>query len=735
MPNTKFLASVTALLIAGLAQTGLSQPSNIPHDKQYQPKDQRFAPRPPAQAIKTSQVPKGYHLECIASEPMVQEPASFVFDEDGSIYVCEWLTYMQDEYGEGQLDKVCRIVKLVDSDGDGRMDTRTVFVDKIRLPRTVLPLKDRVLVNITGEKTIHAYFDKDNDGVADSREPAFDGGPQGGNIEHQLSGLIWNLDNYIYSSDRRFKYVGGKLLPEPYSKARITQWGIARDDDGRVYCSWAGGGNPVHSFQFPGGYPILGLSKREEHAPGYDTPLSICRVEDQSSGHYDFKNDRVLKVFSASCGQTVLRSDRTPQWYGNVATPEPVGRLIRMSTIKSEGGKRVAHNSFPEGEFIRSTDAFFRPVWSESGPDGCFYFSDMYRGIIQERTWFPHKGDHIWVKRYKRVKEWGMLKVFRHGRIYRLVRDGEKPPRPPKLKNLPSRQLVKHLASGNGWIRDTAQKLIVYNGDPSVATELKKLAATSPSINTRIVALWTLEGLAQLDESSLLAALGDEEERVRLAGIHLAESFLKNRKETRGKAVEKRVLSMVDSAPPDTAMQLILSLRPSIDPAFESVRQRISARYPGHPLIRRYLNLETRLTDQQRLSASARSGLKMYETLCITCHGKDGKGVRDGEGFLAPPLRKDRWFMKRRVDVITRILLKGETGPIGEQRYGEGLMLPLENIYSDTQLADMINYIGLTWNNWKKPIAAAEIQRIRAEIAHRKSPYTNKELEAVKRRR
>ena len=152
-------------------------------------------------------------------------------------------------------------------------------------------------------------------------------------------------------------------------------------------------------------------------------------------------------------------------------------------------------------------------------------------------------------------------------------------------------------------------------------------------------------------------------------------------------------------------------------------------------MIRRYLNLETRLTDQQRLSASARSGLKMYETLCITCHGKDGKGVRDGEGFLAPPLRKDRWFMKRRVDVITRILLKGETGPIGEQRYGEGLMLPLENIYSDTQLADMINYIGLTWNNWKKPIAAAEIQRIRAEIAHRKSPYTNKELEAVKRRR
>ena len=42
-------------------------------------------------------------------------------------------------------------------------------------------------------------------------------------------------------------------------------------------------------------------------------------------------------------------------------------------------------------------------------------------GIIQEKNWFPHEGDHIWVKRYKRVKEWGMIKVIRHGRIYRLV--------------------------------------------------------------------------------------------------------------------------------------------------------------------------------------------------------------------------------------------------------------------------------------------------------------------------
>ena len=721
------VAILTAYFTSGATLFG--QPSRLPHDQQYLPKDQYFKPLPPAEAIKTIEVPKGYHLECVASEPMVQEPASFVFDEDGAIYVCEWLTYMQDERGQNQLDEVCRVVKLVDTDGDGKMDKRTVFIDKIKLPRTVLPLKDRVLVSLTQETTIYAYFDKDGDGVSDSREVAFQGRDQGGNIEHQLSGLVWNLDNYIYNSDRRFKYADGKLTEEPHSKGRITQWGIARDDDGRIYCSWAGGGNPVHSFQFPGGYPIINLAKHEEHAPGYDVPLAICRVEDQSSGNYDFKNNRILTIFSATCGQTVLRSDLMPDFYGNVATPEPVGRLIRMSTIKNEKGKRVAHNTFPKGEFIRSTDAFFRPVWSESGPDGCFYFSDMYRGIIQERTWFPHVGKHIWVKRYQRVKEWGMLKVFRHGRIYRLVPDDKKPTPVPKMKNLSSKELVKHLSSGNGWIRDTAQKLIVYGQDASVAGDLRKLAQGSSLTNTRIVALWTLEGLGQLDDKDVLKALDDKEERVRIAAIHLAEPFLSEGDEV----VEKKVLGMIDGATTDLAMQLVLSLSPARKFSYAEVQETIRTKHSGHPLMPKFLGLQRDIVRKSKLGASVKSGLKIYETLCITCHGKDGKGVKADNVFLAPPLKNDRWFKSHRLDAIVRIMLKGETGPIGKRKYGEGIMLPLEGAYNDNQLADLVNYIGHTWNGWRDIVKPEQIKAIRDEVKDRKLPYTNEELEALKK--
>ena len=113
--------------------------------------DTTFPPLAPAEAIKTIEVPPGYRLQCIASEPMVEEPASFAFDGNGAMYVCEWRTYMQDEYATKQLEPVSRVVKLVDTDGDGVMDKRTVFIDNVILPRTVLPLHDRVLEHMLPE--------------------------------------------------------------------------------------------------------------------------------------------------------------------------------------------------------------------------------------------------------------------------------------------------------------------------------------------------------------------------------------------------------------------------------------------------------------------------------------------------------------------------------------------------------------------------------------------------------
>lgn len=227
--------------------------------------DTKFLPLDPVEAMKTIEVPKGYRLECIASEPMVKEPVSFAFDGNGAMYVCEWLTYMQDEYGTKQMEPVSRVIKLTDTDGDGVMDKRTVFIDNVLLPRTVLPLHDRVLVIFTQCKHVWSYFDDNKDGVADRRELAFEREGPVANIEHQHSILLWNLDNTICSNDHVFRYKDGKMTSRRHSTGRLSQWGIARDDDGRLVASWAGRGNPACYFQLPGGYPALTLP---EHGPG-----------------------------------------------------------------------------------------------------------------------------------------------------------------------------------------------------------------------------------------------------------------------------------------------------------------------------------------------------------------------------------------------------------------------------------------------------------------------------------
>ena len=691
--------------------------------------DTTFPIPTPEEAAERIEVPKGYHLEVVASEPMVEEPASMAFGPDGELYVCEWRTYMQDEYATDQLAPVSRVVKLVDTDGDGKMDQRTVFIDNVLLPRTVLPLGDRVLVNLTNSNTIYAYFDEDQDGVADRREVAYEGDENKGNIEHQSSGLVFNLDNQIYTNYARMGYRQGKLSPTPHSIARISQWGLARDDDGRMYCSWAGGSDPASSFQFPGGYPLVKIG---EHGPDYDTPYASCKVWDQSSGGYNEEKQVVLTKFSAACGQTVLRSPLMPEWYGNLVTCEPVGRFLRMTKVQWENGKGTAHNAFPGSEFIRSADPYFRPVWAESGPDGCLYIADMSRGIIQEKNWFPTEdGDErvAWVNRYKRVKKWGMLKAFRHGRIYRLVPDDKQPGPAPSMSDEDGPALAKHLTSDNGWWRDTAQKLIVTGEHQDAVPALKQLASAAPTADAQITALWSLEGLGALNRDLVLSALQSPEPRMRTAAIHLAEAFLE-----KGDAVVREALvAKLDEPDPKTAMQLYLSFNEKTDKDYATVRRQIQALGDDHPLVAALNARQERLADEGRMSRSAVAGRNVYESLCTTCHGANGEGASDGTKQLAPALKGNHWFTDGgRIDIIARVLLKGQMGPIQGKTYGEGIMIPLETVYDDRALANVINFIGEKWNQWDKGVAKpGDVAKVREAETSRLTPWTEAELDAI----
>lgn len=153
----------------------------------------------PAESLKSFRVPKGYHLELVASEPMIKEPVAIAWDGNARMYVAQMETYMQDVNATGEQEPISRVMLLEDSDNDGKMDKSSVFIDKLRLPRMLLCVGKELLVNETNTYNIYAYKDSNGDGAADQKRIVYENNAvDTKNLEHQRSGLDWNIDNYIY---------------------------------------------------------------------------------------------------------------------------------------------------------------------------------------------------------------------------------------------------------------------------------------------------------------------------------------------------------------------------------------------------------------------------------------------------------------------------------------------------------------------------------------------------------
>ena len=93
----------------------------------------------------------------------------------------------------------------------------------------VLPLdKGEVLIGQTNTFDIDLYTDKKNTGVADGNRKFYEGGKNAANLEHQPSGLLWSMDNWLYLTYDNFRLrwtPQGTTLKEP-TAANGGQWGL-----------------------------------------------------------------------------------------------------------------------------------------------------------------------------------------------------------------------------------------------------------------------------------------------------------------------------------------------------------------------------------------------------------------------------------------------------------------------------------------------------------------------------
>jgi mono/diheme cytochrome c family protein len=688
-------------------------------------------PRSPQETIKATELQPGYHLELVLSEPEIKEPVAVAFDGDGRMYVAEMRSYMQDIDGQGEHEPISRVSVHWSSQHDGVYDQHAVFADKLVLPRILLPLdKGRVLIGETDTNDIYLYTDTTGSGVADKKELFFQGGPRGGNLEHQPSGPVWALDNWLYTSYNAYRLrwsPDGQVKKEP-TAANGGQWGVSQDDWGKLWFVNAGGERGPVNFQTGIVYGAFNL--KEQTAPDFEAVWPLVGLADVQGGESRYRPENgTLNHFTAACGGEIYRGDRLPaELRGDLFFGEPVGRLVRRSKVEVKEGITHLSNPYGQSEFIRSTDPLFRPINFNTAPDGTLYITDMYRGIIQEGNWV-REGSYL----RKAVQQHALDKPVSRGRIYRLVYDGMKPGPQPRMSTESSAELVKHLEHPNGWWRDTAQKLIVLKQDKSIVPALTTMARTSKIPLARLHALWTLEGLDALTADLVRAKYHDDDPHVRAAAIRVSETLYK----AGDNSFAADIQNALKDKDGDVTQQAMLTIKllnlPDWKVTIEALEK--DSAYPGvkeiaHAILHPPVQASTVVmnAEEQKLY---KTGEGIFQTLCATCHGLDGKGLPMVGGApgvrLAPPLAGSHTVLGWYEGPI-RVLLHGLTGDIDGKKY-EGQMISMAT-NDDVWIASVLSYVRNTFGNRVGFVTPQQVAAVRAATKERTQPWTAQELRA-----
>jgi putative membrane-bound dehydrogenase-like protein len=497
-------------------------------------------PKPIEEVLNSFETAGGFQMQLVAREPLVVDPVAGAFDEDGNLYICEMRDYpYRPKEGEAPLGTV-RLLR--DTDGDGTFDESHVFADKLLWAAGVAPWKGGVFVAASPD--IWYLKDTDGDHVADARRRVFTGfGTQ--NQQAMVNNLQWWLDHKIYGATAGN---GGSIRPadrpdappidvdgrdfrfDPESRRFETitgtvQFGNTFNDWGdRFVCSES---RPLIQVVLPedalARNPFLTVNRTTlDLAPA---PVPIFRISPIERWRQIRSSRRIAAgerspasagashhVVDAAAGVTIYRGGAyPPELRGDVFVSDPQNNLIHHRKLVPDGVTFKSTRAEEGAEFVRSSDTWFRPVNLIHAPDGTLYVLDLCREVLES----IHIPDDV-------VKHLDLTSGRDKGRIYRLAPPGFRASAPPKLSDSSTRDLVVNLESPHAWRRDTAHRLIHERQDPAAVPLLKERLEFGSTPQSRIHALWSLEGLRALSDTDLIAALSDPSPFVREQALRVA---------------------------------------------------------------------------------------------------------------------------------------------------------------------------------------------------------------------
>ncbi len=441
------------------------------------------SPSTPEQALAAFQHDPGLHVELFAAEPLVFQPCAMAWDAGGHLFVAENRGYPTGP-GPG-LPPAGTIARLDDTDGDGRMDHRTVFADGLTFPNGLAPWNGGLIVTCAPD--VLFLKDTDGDGRADVRRVLLTGFVSNSTTQLRVSHPTLGPDGWIYLTsgltraskitspehpERPAVEIGADARFNPFTLeiepvGGRGQFGQTFDDAGnRFHCM-----NRVHiqhtviAPRYLARNPNYSLAGTVQNVPeAMVTDLIGGANQNFAARLYPISDnlttaDSHAGTFSAACAVHIYRGDALPAEYqGDAFACDPTANLVHRDKLTPVGPTFASHMANEGREFLASSDNWFRPVFLATGPDGALYVCDMYRKTIEHPEYLP-------VEIRKRTDFTSGRSL---GRIWKVTGNEFKPHSAKRIfpARVSTAELVQALGQPNAWQRETAQRLLIERQDP-----------------------------------------------------------------------------------------------------------------------------------------------------------------------------------------------------------------------------------------------------------------------------
>lgn len=699
----------------------------------------------------------GFAVQTLAAEPLLSTPVALAFDNKNRMWVAELTGYMRDIDGSDENVPDGKIVLLTDADGDGIADGRRVVLDSLQTPRTLLHAYGGLLYN-DGASLFWAKVNDTDLGTPELIDSLY---VVGGNIEHQPNGLLYHLDNWIYSanSTTRYRRYRGKWLREATTSR--GQWGLSADPDGRLL--YNNNSLPAATDKLMPNQVIGHDYQRVKYAQNIsldaDTRLYGYQATAVNRGYLDGVLDAEGKVknFTSACAPTVFTgSGLGDDFAGNLLVCAPEANLIKRYFLQDANGKKQAVSAYDGTEFLLSKDETFRPVNLYNAPDGSLYVLDMRKGVIQHRAYMTN---------YLREKilEKGLDTITGKGRIYRVFKEDIPPVEPFDFAAATSAAIAEQLTSPLPARRLSAQQQLIFRAAADTENQLKTIARDGANPYGQLHALWTLEGLQLLDfDLWQQLAAADNHPVVDETLLRFSAFFKKNELQKQLDYFQK----IADKNDARLDLSLVLRLGKIPDPRADELLLTLAERN-GNDRIFSEILISSIFKKQQEIFGKVKerngmdtlqkmlktvigrsyageyaapklpvktykddrtAGLELYNNYCSSCHGLDGRGKEN----LSPPL-VDSEYVSGSTERLIALILHGMKGPVtvAGTRYELNAVMPgIGNNpdLSDKDIADLLIFLRNSFSTKGAWVKEEEVTKVRAQTAGRREMFTEEEL-------